>query len=321
MFRQNRRGFTLIELLVVIAIIAVLIGLLLPAVQRVRAAAARLRCQNHLKQIGLAIHNYECQYEYFPIGSQSDDAPVRMRRVHQWTIYIMPHLELDNLYRQYDFRSGDRGPNYIAVQGPMYRQRIAVYSCPSDDTGNHTPDSREVNWAHSNYVGCYSGDGSWVEPHLTWVDPRVSDPVYNPAAASGKHGFFNINVRKRRSQVTDGLSNSVMVSELLSGLDGTDDWRGTWAVDHGVSYTHRLVPNSSLPDEDVYGCEGAPTKRGAPCIHAASWGTAFLGARSNHTGGVNTVRADGSVFFVTNRVTPIVWIALGTIDGGEVLLE
>src|SRR6266498_2650874 len=131
MIRSSRGGFTLIELLVVIAIIAVLIGLLLPAVQKVREAAARLQCKNNLKQIGLAFHNYHAALGYFPPGFTSGSAGVDGEGTGPgwgWGAHLLPYLELDNLYRQIDFKKDIRDPANAFARV----QSLKGFLCPSD---------------------------------------------------------------------------------------------------------------------------------------------------------------------------------------------
>src|SRR6202011_965831 len=126
--RQARRAFTLIELLVVIAIIGVLIGLLLPAVQKVREAANRLKCTNNLKQIGLALHNYHDAYATFPPGGVTEGPCCETPSGAAWTIYILPFLEQDALYRKYDFTKYNEDPENALVR----TSPVKIYVCPSD---------------------------------------------------------------------------------------------------------------------------------------------------------------------------------------------
>src|SRR5262249_2326562 len=140
--RGGRRGFTLIELLVVIAIIAVLIGLLLPAVQKVREAANRMSCTNNLKQIGLAVHNYESTYRFLPPARTSGggQAPLNPRFgitnttvyvEHGWGQYLLPYLEQESLYKQYNFNLDWRHPN----NRPVVRTHLKILICPSNPAG------------------------------------------------------------------------------------------------------------------------------------------------------------------------------------------
>jgi len=309
--RTATRGFTLVELLVVIAIIGVLVGLLLPAVQAARESARRSQCSNNLKQIGLGMQNFLAAKGHYPSGSQADEEVAR-RTVHQWTVYLMPYLELNSISDRYDWSVGDRGNDFAAVNGPLFKLPIAVYQCPSDTHGF----VKDWGWSHSNYVGCFAADGSWVEPGNWPPDPLTAIASINPAAKSKTLGLFNFNLTRKPKDVIDGTSNTFAFSEVISGLDNENDFRGCWAVDHGVAYTHRLGPNSTLPDKMVRGCpENSPPA--APCVRAPSFGTAYYAARSYHAGGVNGSRIDGSVQFVADAVDADVWIALGSINGEE----
>ncbi|RIK77041.1 MAG: prepilin-type cleavage/methylation domain-containing protein [Planctomycetota bacterium] len=310
--RRRGRGFTLVELLVVIAIIGVLVALLLPAVQAAREAARRSQCTNNLKQIGLANQNYLAAKKTYPCGSRADDEMNRTI-VHQWTVYLMPYLELSAMHVAYNWKVGDRGPNFAAVNGPLFKTPIKVFQCPSDTPGF----VKDWGWAHSNYVGCFGADGTWLD-----FDNRYSDqfnsknPVTNPAIESKKQALFNFNIERSAKHVIDGTSNTFAFSEVIAGLDGELDFRGTWAVDHGVAYTHRLSPNSTQPDRDAYGC-GDTKRPEAPCTKATSFTTGYWAARSYHAGGVNGARVDGSIQFVADSIDQTVWIALGSINGEE----
>ena len=142
-------AFTLIELLVVIAIIAILIDLLLPAVQKVREAAARIKCQNNLKQIGLALHNYHDANGTFPAGCYVN--PTTGAR-NSWTSYIMPYIEQDNLNKLIDYNVGLGGANWETVNGPAFSTSVKIYLCPSDNAKIYTHSSNNT-YARSNYVG------------------------------------------------------------------------------------------------------------------------------------------------------------------------
>lgn len=309
---RSKKAFTLVELLVVIAIIGVLVALLLPAIQAAREAARRSQCINNLKQVSLANQNFLSAREHFPPGSQADNEADRTV-VHQWTIYLMPYLEQNAIAEQYDWSVGDRGPNFAEVNGPLFQTIIEPLLCPSDTPGF----VRDWGWAHSNYVGCFSADGSWVEPEAWTADNNINHPFYNPSAESGRRAIFNFNLTRSPRHVIDGTSNTLAFSEVISGKEGELDFRGTWSVDHGVAYTHRLGPNSTLPDREAYNCPTVDIPE-APCKKSPSFGTAYWAARSHHPGGVNGARIDGSVDFIAEDIDGHTWITLGSINDGEV---
>jgi prepilin-type N-terminal cleavage/methylation domain-containing protein len=310
---MRKHGFTLVELLVVIAIIGILVALLLPAVQAAREAARRSQCTNSLKQISLANQNFLAAKGHFPPGTQADNANARTI-VHQWTVYLMPYLELNNIADQYDWDVGDRGPNFAEVNGPLFRLPIAVFQCPSDTPGF----VKDWGWSHSNYVGCFSADGAWVDPGAWPPDALTKVAFYNPSVTSQRQALFNFNTVRRSQDVVDGTSGTFAFSEVITGVNGELDFRGCWAVDHGVAYTHRIGPNSTQADSDAYGC-GTIQRPEAPCVRAPSFGTGYWAARSYHPGGVNGARVDGSVHFVSDTVDLVVWQSLGSINGEEVV--
>lgn len=319
---MRRHGFTLIELLVVIAIIAILIGLLLPAVQKVREAANRTKCMNNLKQIVLATHNYHDAFETFPMGMRTTGTPAYY---YQPTIFwpqaIMPYLEQDNLYRLHDFTVGVSTPAWFVNNAVAHRTVVKGYQCPSDAVGffaNSPVDPLIVNWTRSSYAACFSADGTWMEPKVSnlWDDCN-NDAALNPSVLSGKRALYNINVKRAIRDVTDGTSHTVAFAEIISGPDGTPDLRGYWWGYFGAQYSHKGQPNTPLNDRMYSNCVN--TKTGAPCdTTSPCWTTVELAARSYHNGGVNAALADGSVRFVVNRVAPVVWIGLGSINGGEI---
>jgi prepilin-type N-terminal cleavage/methylation domain-containing protein/prepilin-type processing-associated H-X9-DG protein len=316
---MRRRGFTLIELLVVIAIIAVLIALLLPAVQAAREAARRAQCINNLKQIGLAMHNYHQTVDAFPPGEL---CPPNLagERVF-WTCYILPYLELGTLGNAYNFDYSintlvGAGGSYGVVNSTVTQSIIRTYNCP-DDVGGEAFRST-YSWSRSNYVGCYSPDGTMVEPGVNFTyDTYNNNPTYQPAT---RKALFNYNVTRGIKNITDGSSNTVAVSETITGPDGTNDGRGVWAYDWGEQYTHHRPPNTQIPDSVYPASYCINTKPFAPCVaNAIYWGEQDYAARSLHPGGVNMLLADGSTRFIKNSISLSVYQALASINAGEIV--
>jgi prepilin-type N-terminal cleavage/methylation domain-containing protein len=313
-------GFTLVELLVVIAIIGVLVGLLLPAVQAAREAARRTQCINNLKQVGLATQNFLAAKGHYPPGSQADGDQVLRTIGHHWPIYLMPYIEEMGIAEAYDWKQGDRGPNFVEINGPLFMTLIPAYMCPSDTPG-YVPITGNYKWAHSNYVGCFSPDGAWTAPGAWPADRFVDIARLNPSVESGKLAVFNLNLTRTPSEIVDGISNTFAFSEVIHGLDGEYDFRGTWSVDHGTAYTHRIGPNSTLPDASWFCPAPSAARAEAPCTKAPTFGTAYWAARSYHPGGVNGSRLDGSVSFVSDAIAGDLWEALGSINGSEVVQQ
>jgi prepilin-type N-terminal cleavage/methylation domain-containing protein/prepilin-type processing-associated H-X9-DG protein len=307
---MNRRSaFTLIELLVVIAIVAVLIGLLLPAVQKVREAASRMSCSNNLKQIGIALHSHHDTYKSFPAGRDPWPKPFSPHA------HLLPFIEQENLQNLIDFNSPtSTGPNATAAVTP-----VKTFQCPSDPASGRVPGS---TYAGTNYVANV-GTGT-----VNYGDYTVGD------------GVFLLNRPIGFRDLTDGSSNTVAFSESVLG-SGTDSngptpadpkrqvlqlpggtpttpdacsagANGTWSGQRGdrwinggyqsTLYTHFLSPNSSTWD-----CTNVSNNYG------------LTTARSWHSGGVNVLLCDGSVRFVPDSIPLAVWQALSTRAGGEVI--
>jgi prepilin-type N-terminal cleavage/methylation domain-containing protein/prepilin-type processing-associated H-X9-DG protein len=339
MTRIKRTGFTLIELLVVIAIIAVLIGLLLPAVQKVRAAAARLSCINNLKQIGLALHNYEGNYGAFPPGRAAYPLVVSAHG------RILPFIEQDNLGRNVDvtmvplYNSNPASyplppGNYLASITP-----IKLYVCPSDPMNGRNPSafatqpsgavSATDHYYGTNYVACIgSGDGSADNTGTWWGQFKTSDGMFGQTPV-------------RVADVTDGLSNTAMFSESTMGTGAAD---ATGATSTDAARQVLTLPGSTVTSDANCGSGSGgvwSSMRGAKWINGhyadanynhhllpndarwdcsnASHNPGQAAARSFHSGGVNVLLGDGSVRFVTNGIDRATWRALGTRAGGEVL--
>jgi prepilin-type N-terminal cleavage/methylation domain-containing protein len=310
---RRRTGFTLIELLVVIAIIAILIGLLLPAVQKVREAAARMKCSNNLKQLGLALHNFHDTNGYLPAGQPhgyyyanwySVPGGTLERNRSNWVGDLLPYLEQTAMGAQLQTYLQTL-PNHTCF-APFSTVVIQPLVCPSD--GNSP---KVAAWSgnpqgfHTNYVVCH-GSG-YATPT---ADPR----------GLNLNGVLYGTSKVKLTDISDGTSNTLMVSELLQGSDavaGGHDVRGrVWNTIHaGTSFSTLYPPNSTVGDNVMGYCGAVP---GAPC-GAQSVTNAFALARSRHTGGVNACLGDASVRFFTSTVTPTTWLWMGTRAGGEVI--
>jgi prepilin-type N-terminal cleavage/methylation domain-containing protein/prepilin-type processing-associated H-X9-DG protein len=339
-----RAGFTLIELLVVIAIIAVLIGLLLPAVQKVREAANRMSCSNNLKQIGLAAHDYHDANGKFPpavlmpYAKESID-PLTGGSANpfgpNWAVFLLPFVEQQNLYAQANPASypGTTTLSNFASYNLTWREvrgvKIKTYLCPSD-SGADTPFTDptgappEANWARGNYA-CSSGSAD-TDHHING-NPGVPNPPY-PGLSKGP--VMSINYGCRFGDITDGTSNTFLFHEVRIGVTSADK-RGTWALGMpgaGLVCAGRdgnPTPNDTLDQADeIEGCPGfwypgIGTRDGMGCRNDPnSFGMAAQ-ARSRHSGGVNACFADGHVQFISNSISQLTWVLLQSTNDGQVV--
>ncbi|MEO2036597.1 MAG: DUF1559 domain-containing protein [Planctomycetaceae bacterium] len=333
--RRDRAGFTLIELLVVIAIVAILISLLLPAVQQAREAARQTQCRNHLKQLALAVHNYVDVATVLPPSACINPAITATGNNGSWGVHgrILPFLDQGNLYNSvdltvaWDFQS--------AIDG----LKIPVYACPSDprnddprDPGNGRPVLYPTNYGF-NF-------GTWF--------------IYNPVTGKAGDGAFYPNARLRMSAISDGTSNTLLSAEvkawtpyrrnggpvpttrpdtladaeavIASGAQfkntGHTEWPDGRVHHHG--FTTTMPPNSSTSC-----CDGTTTyefcdfnswQEGKNGINGSP-SYAIITSRSHHSGMVQVALIDGSCRSIAETIDHSIWRGLGTRSDGEVLGE
>jgi prepilin-type N-terminal cleavage/methylation domain-containing protein/prepilin-type processing-associated H-X9-DG protein len=335
MFRsRSRYAFTLIELLVVIAIIAILIGLLLPAVQKVREAAARMKCSNNLKQFGIACHSYHDAMGQLPPAVQM--IPGIDRTVHNkhfgpnWIVLILPHIEQGNLYNQFSTAINSYMTTGSTAWMNIRTATIPIVLCPSD-SGNQTPwqpggggaaappSPGNGPWQRGNYA-CNAGSiHQWSPPSgfsgVAWLDTEggksptmtSSGAADVPMGTSGG-GVMCINWGAGIHRIEDGSSNTIMLAEVRTGSQlASYDPRGTWALGFpgasvicGPTWDDLTPNNMADSSDDCWGCINAPQQGmgawpGCPYQQAVP--------RSLHTGGVNVAFGDGSVRFISNSVS------------------
>ncbi len=290
-FKPRRSpGFTLIELLVVIAIIAVLIGLLVPAVQKVREAAGRMSCANNLKQVGLALHNYHSTHGGFPPGHFN----VPANNNHSWMPFILPNLEQDNLYKQYRF---DVNWSHRLNDSGVIQTQLKTLLCPSAPAGRVGSNRRAI----SDYVAINQA----TRPN-PFIVPAVlpPDPTYL--------GILGHNVSRRVTDITDGSSNTIMVVE---DAGRNQLWRmgrfvnagggggGAWANAGGMNMVLAGFNPATM------------TFRGPCAINCTNNHEVY----SFHPGGAQGLFGDGSVHFLKSSMSITVLYQLMTRSGGEVL--
>jgi len=333
---RPRSGFTLIELLVVIAIIAILIGLLLPAVQKVREAAARAKCQNNLKQIGIALHAYHDVYtNRLPPGCAADNPPYFGTASgswgSSWMVYILPYMEQKNVFDKFSF-TGASGYNNAASAPAYVNTVISSYLCPSSPfpstaTECNTGVSGGVNVMRANYVGI--AGASW---QLAGVSGYTENRCSNSGNQNSAGGVLFPNSTVGLLGITDGTSNVIMVSEqnnfITDNAGAKQKWNASgphgWQMGAGgntqpPAYTDRPFNTTTIRYQINF--QGNWSNGG--CCNPANGVSDNMGGNiplnSAHTGGVNVVRGDATVGFLRNSIPLQTLMQYATRDDGLVL--
>jgi prepilin-type N-terminal cleavage/methylation domain-containing protein len=335
-----RRGFTLVELLVVIAIIGILVALLLPAIQSAREAGRRASCQNNLRQIALAVQNYQSARGVFPPSAILAAGTAIATNNQSWSIHgrILPYIEEENAFLRVNLEAAWDSQLNTGVP----QTRIATYMCPSEANDRVRVDAAGNPFIYPHTYGFNFG---------TW---KVWDPVTN----TGGDGSFYVNSRLRPAHFTDGLSKTLCVAEVKAftsyyrntrdpgptppsnpmeiaafasganfklGPDTNDNTGHTEWCDgrvHHSGFTTVFPPNTVVPyvhsDGRTYDVDFNSRQEGTSATQTTY---AAITSRSYHPLGVNVAVMDGSVHFVREEISPVVWRAGGTRAGGEPALS
>jgi prepilin-type N-terminal cleavage/methylation domain-containing protein/prepilin-type processing-associated H-X9-DG protein len=295
MYRSERKAFTLIELLVVIAIIATLIGLLLPAIQKIRDSAQRVQCQNNLKQMGLAVQNKASAFGGIVTGVNNGGVET------YWGALILPEIEQGNVAAIYNYNK-----TFSDVSNrPAAQVQIQTYLCPAVPNGNRTCTiPGPVQAAVSDYAGV-----SGVSQLMWTASPATLTSPY--PGTNGVAGVFSttLNSRTRFEQITDGTSNTLLFVEIA----GRPNW-----------YEGRTDIGRKLPDYSAWvttnafnltGWTADGTTRGRCMVNCSNDESVY----SFHSGGANVCLVDGSVRFISQNIQAETIAAMCTMMGGEVV--
>jgi len=323
-------AFTLVELLVVITIIGILISLLLPAVQAAREAARRMQCQNNLKQLGLAVLNYESQWKIFPpsshwTSSSTVNTTNNPNLRESWIVMVLPFLEQQALHDSFDLTKPTPDPANAAARSVS----VPCLLCPTDSynrtafsgSGSSMTNQMGDNWGRCNYaangsLGFLTINGT----HGTYCDINIDGALADGGWSNAKiRGMMGANASVSFAQIRDGSSNTVLLAEIRAGVTSFDS-RGVWAMAGGCPnslWAHGYIgddygPNSSASAyaDDLMACsdvqaamggETALQEMGMSCS-SGNWSNHQQTARSMHQGGVHSCFADGSIHWLSDFI-------------------
>ena len=331
------RGFTLIELLVVIAIIGVLVGLLLPAVQTAREAARRVHCVNNLKQMGLALANYESAQSSFPPGAlwftypTTDSLGVGQRSHTMWSL-MLPYLEQTTISNAINFNVPANGAPYMFQQSTAWLTKITAYVCPSDQA-----QAAQISGSGNYYSqSSYAGMSGRIDTNLYYygVPPCCGASV--PAIQGD--GVFHADYTYKVAQITDGTSNTIFAGEHSRFINDADavfnEWNryGNFSSSYGGGVTRPQIVmtscctiNANVVTPEVEESGTLNTANGAPWgpfnwfFNPQYWPEGQHSFRSFHPGGSNFLFGDGSVKFLKSSINMGTYQALSTRALGEVI--
>jgi len=315
---RNTRGFTLVELLVVIAIIGILIGMLLPAVQQVREAARRIQCGNQMRQLSLAMHNFESAFGNFPPGIKTAEITgtgirdqsfddVRTRPGLNWQACVLPYIEQAPLFdRVNDITNNLTNPSLVHGNEEIVMTvipNLICPSCPMDDLNPIRPDAfgGDGDAAKCNYIGIW---GTEVSGNSDYNQLAADASRWDPSTYSG---ILFINSEVEFGEIQDGTSNTFVIAERDGASIGVNTRAAaTWCGVRNAQWGNQcLGPISRQPNYVLNTIEDN---------RAAQWNA----ISSQHPGGANFGRADGSVEYVIDTVDGFVYEEFGTKAGGEV---